>query len=266
MISGRWRRTGVDLSWGRLNVWHGGRGPLVVCLHGLGGSGRYWTGLQHLLHDHTVVAPDLAGFGRSDQPQRRYDREFHLGNLTALVDWAGENQPIVLGHSVGGVLAALWAARNPVSGLALLGTPFPRRELMPAAAQRIALSESPDRGQTARRVFRTLWPAASMVTRATRRYPGALVADYGRQSVTARADTMWSLIGDTSVIDDLSDLSSLSARSLLMAAADDRYVTAKDLERWQRLIPTAEIRRLPVGGHQFLLRGGFNQLASWLNR
>ena len=153
MITARWRRSQVDFPWGKLNVWHGGRGPAVVCLHGLGGSGRYWTELHHLLHDHTVVAPDLAGFGRSDQPQMRYDREFHLGNLAALVDWAGDQNPTVVGHSVGGVLAALWASRNQVSGLALLGTPFPRRELMPGAAQRIALSESPDRGQTASRCF-----------------------------------------------------------------------------------------------------------------
>lgn len=252
----------MSFDWGRLRVWRSGKGPAVLALHGLGGSGRYWAGLHEVMPDRTLVAPDLAGFGRSSRPDLRYDREFHLEYLTELAQTL--DNPVVFGHSVGGVLAGLLATRVEVGGLALLGTPFPRPELMPGPARRIALSSEPGRGRAATRLFRTLWPAASLATRATRRYPGALVSDYGRQSVIARADTMWTTLADLRVIEALAPLQGMTVRSMLMSARDDRYVTLHDLDRWKRLLPGAELKVVPSGGHQFLLRGGFVSLANWV--
>src|SRR5579859_6022963 len=106
----------VERPWGRLRVYVAGSGPAVLALHGLGGSGRYWEGLARAVQgDVTLVAPDLAGFGRSDQPDVAYDRGFHLDNLDAVVAAIGVAPPsTVVGHSMGGILAALWAERHPV--------------------------------------------------------------------------------------------------------------------------------------------------------
>jgi pimeloyl-ACP methyl ester carboxylesterase len=80
----------------------GGRGgPLLVLLHGLGASADVWHGVaEHW--DGRWLAPDLPGHGGSD-PLRRYS----FGAMTAAVAAElGDDEPVVvLGHSLGGVLA-----------------------------------------------------------------------------------------------------------------------------------------------------------------
>jgi pimeloyl-ACP methyl ester carboxylesterase len=241
----------------------------VIVLHGLGGSGRYWHGLsQYLDHGFTLVAPDLAGFGRSDKPALRYDRAFHLETIDEVARWAG-GKPVLAGHSVGAVLAALWAARRPreIAGLALISALFPRPDLMPRAALRIAQAAPSARGRMVSSLFRTVWPAVSVAARVSRRFPAALITDYGRQSIAARADTMWTTLADASVVDDLAPLASMSLKwpSLILDAADDRYVIPSDSVRWQELLPKAERVSIPTGGHQFLIQSGFGPLAEWIN-
>lgn len=265
-------RSWLPLPWGRLNVWRAGEGPAIVALHGLGGSGRYWSGLAPLLSPgRTLVAPDLAGFGQSDKPTLRYDREFHLANLDALIDSLDSYSPVVLvGHSVGGVLAALWAARHSerTAGLALVSPPWPRAGIVPPPALRIAQSPPDDRGGSiAIGIFRTVWPVVHLAARATKRFPAGVVSDFGRQSIGARADTMWTLLGDPAVVEELSGVTQLppSVRTLLITAADDRHVGDAALERWRQLLPNAQITIVPTGGHQFLLRNGFEPLSEWIN-
>jgi pimeloyl-ACP methyl ester carboxylesterase len=116
-------------------------------------------------------------------------------------------------------------------------------------------------------LFRTVWPAVSVAARVSRRFPAALVTDYGRQSIAARADTMWTTLADTSVVDDLAPLASMSLNwpSLILDAADDRYVIPSDSVRWLELLPKAERVSIPTGGHQFLIQSGFEPLAAWIN-
>ncbi|MGH8925774.1 MAG: alpha/beta fold hydrolase [Acidimicrobiia bacterium] len=67
--------------------------PTLISLHGLGGSGRYWHRLARHLDDRwSLVAPDLAGFGRSDKPVLRYERAFHLSTIDEVPAWAGERR------------------------------------------------------------------------------------------------------------------------------------------------------------------------------
>ena len=124
-LRGGWLR----LPWGRMRVRHGGSGPVLLAVHGLGGSGRYWDGLARRVgHRFTVVAPDLAGFGRSDNPRVEYGRAFHVENLDAVVRrMAGREPVLVAGHSLGAVFGALWASAHAeeVTALALAAAPFP---------------------------------------------------------------------------------------------------------------------------------------------
>src|SRR5579871_2618177 len=102
-------RWALRQEWGEMRVWQSGEGPVVVALHGLGGSGRYWRELSRIDVGHTLVAPDLAGFGGSAKPRSTYDVEFHCRSIDRLVDHVSPHDPVTLiGHSVGGILAALW--------------------------------------------------------------------------------------------------------------------------------------------------------------
>ena len=261
----------IERPWGRLSVWRTGTGPAVCALHGLGGSGRYWAGLASLLAPpRSVIAPDLAGFGQSDKPELRYDRAFHLAELEHLLDQLDPTGPTVLiGHSAGAVLAALWVARHPerAAGLAMVSAPFPNRGLMPDVAQRVAERPPADRGTALPLLARVIWPILSTIAIASKRFPADVVRDFGKQSVAARADTMWTFLGDVSVLEELAALRTLprSIPTLLLTASDDRYVGQYALSRWRHFLPNAEVRFAPSGGHQFLLRTGFDSIANWIN-
>ncbi len=108
---------------GSLFVRRWGRGPQVVFIHGLGASSRYWQALARSGSGYAATAPDLLGFGRSPSPpDAPYDVACHLEALAPVVPPGA----VVVGHSMGAILAAALAAARPVRALLLLGVPaFP---------------------------------------------------------------------------------------------------------------------------------------------
>lgn len=69
---------------------------------------------------HTVVAVDLRGCGRSDRPEAGYDIPTLADDVAWLVDEIGISKPIVVGHSLGGMVAVDLAARHPFVPLAIV--------------------------------------------------------------------------------------------------------------------------------------------------
>jgi pimeloyl-ACP methyl ester carboxylesterase len=94
---------------------HGGDGPPMLLVHGLGGSHLDWMDVAPALaRDHHVWAVDLIGFGRTP----RADREATVANNQRLVDGVveriGGGAPAVLvGNSMGGLISIVEAARRP---------------------------------------------------------------------------------------------------------------------------------------------------------
>lgn len=256
-----WRHHRLPFGWGRLNVYTAGSGDPMLCLHGLGGSGRYWAGLApHLAAERTLIAPDLAGFGRSDKPATvGYHRTFHLEVLEGLLDQMGiESRLTIAGHSMGGVLGALLALRRraAVEALALVATPFPRPQERPFRCP-------PAGGRAlAYRAVQLLLPVLSPLVHSST-FTRAIVADYLRHTPASYRLTSASLIWDVSVVDELAPLPTLDARGLLLFSDEDRTIRPDSLERWRRLLPQAQVDVVP-GAHQVLLRGGFARLARWI--
>jgi abhydrolase domain-containing protein 6 len=251
----------VERPWGRLRVYMSGSGPAVLALHGLGGSGRYWEGLaREIRGDVTIIAPDLAGFGGSDQPDVPYDRGFHLDNLDAVVAALGVAPPnTAIGHSMGGILAALWAARHPqqVRSLALVASPYPK-----ARAPR---RESGAARRVAQRAWQTVWPLITLPYRSSI-YPRGVIVDYARHSPDSYWRTGYALIWDPAIVNELAPLCSIQQRRLLVYARDDRQVPLSAQEKWARLLSGAECQVLELGGHQLLLVSRFSPLVDWVKR
>ncbi|MDX1556130.1 MAG: alpha/beta fold hydrolase, partial [Xanthomonadales bacterium] len=98
--------------------WHylsGGRGPLLLMLHGFGGDASNWLQLaRQLRHHFTLVIPDLPGFGDSELPDLlHFDVESQAWRLEAFLDALGTEQCLIAGNSMGGYLAAALAAQSP---------------------------------------------------------------------------------------------------------------------------------------------------------
>ncbi|GAA1709644.1 hypothetical protein GCM10009765_68630 [Fodinicola feengrottensis] len=91
---------------------YGGSGQAILLLHGAGGNLASWDVVGPLLAaDHHAVAVDLRGHGESgDGP---WSWAAVIADLEAVVEELDLRQPAVVGHSLGGGLAARWARQHP---------------------------------------------------------------------------------------------------------------------------------------------------------
>jgi haloacetate dehalogenase len=108
-----------------------GQGPLIVLLHGWPQTGHCWHHLMGPLSEtHTVVAPDLRGYGRSAKPAAGYDKRAMAEDLHQLIHALGYESATVIGHDRGARVAHRWALDHPqdVDRLFLLDI-IPTREM-----------------------------------------------------------------------------------------------------------------------------------------
>jgi N-formylmaleamate deformylase len=90
----------------------GGDKPPLVLLHGLTGNGACWTPLARSFEsEYDVVMPDARGHGNSSTPPHGYRYEDHASDVIELIQELGLAAPILLGHSMGSMTAAVVASQ-----------------------------------------------------------------------------------------------------------------------------------------------------------
>lgn len=99
-----------------------GDGAPVVYIHGLGEAGVCFAPLiaQPSLAGFAHVIPDLPGYGRSAWPERAHGLDELADQLIAWLAAQPGPRPIVVGHSMGGVLATMIAERAPAQVAAIV--------------------------------------------------------------------------------------------------------------------------------------------------
>jgi N-formylmaleamate deformylase len=108
-MSGVCKTNGIHIQYLRT----GGCKPAVVLLHGLTGSGACWIPLARALEgEYDVVMPDARGHGNSSTPLNRYRYEDHASDAVGLIQGLGLVTPVLLGHSMGGMTAAVIASQR----------------------------------------------------------------------------------------------------------------------------------------------------------
>ena len=99
----------------RVAYMEGGLGDPLVLIHGSGDDKDHWTRVAKYLTKHyRVIAMDLPGFGESDKPaERRYTALEQVENVKAFTRALGLKSLHLGGHSLGGKISAIYAAKNP---------------------------------------------------------------------------------------------------------------------------------------------------------
>jgi pimeloyl-ACP methyl ester carboxylesterase len=114
-----------------------GRGEPVLAIHGITSSSRTWPFVAEALGG-PLVAPDLRGRGRSDGLPGPAGMARHAEDCAAVVEAVADTALVVVGHSMGGFVATVLAARRPelVRALVLVdgGLPFPPADEAATAA------------------------------------------------------------------------------------------------------------------------------------
>ena len=103
-------------------------GPVIVCVHGLGGSAVNWTAIAPLLTGTCrMLAPDLAGHGLTQSLGRGTDVGSNRALLHRFVRSVADGPVILMGNSMGGMISLLEASAAPasVAGLVLLDPALP---------------------------------------------------------------------------------------------------------------------------------------------
>ena len=108
-----------------------GKGPLVVLIHGFPDFWYTWRAQMPELAKHfQVVAVDMRGYNRSDQPEGvdNYKMPKLVGDIDAVVRHFKQDKAIIVGHDWGGVVAWTYAMTFPdkTDKLVILNLPHPK--------------------------------------------------------------------------------------------------------------------------------------------
>ena len=213
--------------------------PAILLLHGFATSGAIWRDVVAGLPGRRCVAPDLRGFGAAEPPPDGWELEDWVDEAASFA--AGLGPFVLAGHSMGGKVATLVAARRPpgLQRLVLVAPSPPVPEPIPDRAAMLAA-----RGDRA-----AAEDTARMVSHRAAHDPDvrdALVDDSLR---TSRAAWVW-WVQRGSRADVTAEAARITAPTLLLAAADDTNIPAPFLaEHALPHLPGARMAVLPGSRH-----------------
>ncbi|MFO7090022.1 alpha/beta fold hydrolase [Limnospira platensis] len=117
------RHSRVRLSQGQIFWREVGAGPDVVYLHGSWQDSSQWLPIiEELASDYHCYTPDRLGSGESESPKIHYSITMAVENLAEYIESLKLDQVYLVGHSLGGWIAASYAIRyqHKVKGLVLI--------------------------------------------------------------------------------------------------------------------------------------------------
>jgi pimeloyl-ACP methyl ester carboxylesterase len=132
------RRRTIDVGGPTSVADFGGSGPVMVLVHGLGGSHVNWMRLGPVLAEGArVLAPDLPGFGYTPPAGRSVGVQANAAWLDRFLRQVAGAPAILIGNSMGGLVSILEAGTQPdrVAGLVLLDPALPLAPREPRDAQ-----------------------------------------------------------------------------------------------------------------------------------
>ena len=105
----------------------GGNRPPLMLLHGLMANGACWTPVARTLEtEYDLIMPDARGHGKSSAPEHGYRYQQLADDVVGLISALKLPPPVLIGHSMGGMTAAVVASQHPalVRGLILADPTF----------------------------------------------------------------------------------------------------------------------------------------------
>jgi len=227
-----------------LHVTECGNGPqALVFLHYFGGSSRAWRQVAALLADRwRCVIPDLRGFGDSDAIPDQYDLNNAADEVLALVSALKIESFGLVGHSMGGKIALVVAARQPpgLSHLVLLAPSPPTPEPMNASERASLLA------------CQTSYAAAHQAARKScgQPLPAVLVQQVidDRLRASPAAWRWWLASGSCESVQD--GIAQISIPVQVISGMLDTNIPTAVIEREvMAQLPLARLRLLPGCGH-----------------
>ena len=239
----------VRLSHGVLSYREAGQGRPIVFFHGMNGNSKSWAyQFAGLSNRYRVIAWDAPGFGSSDVCEA--SAEGYVSAGLEFLRSLGVEDVVLVGHSMGGVVAARVAAEpeGPVAKLVLSCTHWGYGradvdELMPRYSKRIEEMKTLEREEYARiRASKMLPPGTEMGNPEVFAFV-AEVAGEGRAEGLAAAGRM---IQST---DNRPIFSQLRQPIMILYGEKDPVISKDKTDELVAALPGAQVHMIPGAGH-----------------
>jgi lipase len=211
-VSSSYRSISAAVDGGRLHggEWNPSGATTVVAVHGITANHRTFAPLAAALPRHRLLAPDLRGRGASCTLPGPWGIDRHAEDVARLITASAQGPVVLVGHSMGGFVAAALVRRFPdlVSGLVLVdgGLPFPPPPQGIDVDQAIAQTLGP----ALQRLQRT-FPSRDAYHRYWRAHPALqeawseAVADYVDYDLVGSPPELRSSVSSQAVLQDARD-------------------------------------------------------------
>lgn len=134
--------------------------PALLFVHGVACNRGFWASqMQHFADRHRVLAVDLRGHGASDAPEHRYTTPAFADDLAWMCAELDVARPVVVGHSLGGLVALELASDSRHASAAVLidSVLLPGGDRRDVVGQLVAGLRSGDAERTLRRYFHSFF-------------------------------------------------------------------------------------------------------------
>lgn len=220
--------------------------PAVILLHGIGNRSESWLPIIPALAGHfRILAMDLRGHGLSGHPVAGYRHADYASDLRAVIEEYDLPNPLIVGHSLGGIVALEWAATYPDVAAAIVVEDVPLSSGPGAEATFatwISMNQMPFEGLLAR--FRADMPHRSeqQLRRLAEAMAGTAPAVFHEELAVARA---------SAASDEIARLAGITSPVLLIHGDVETggMVPPDDVRRFAETVPNGRTARIARGTH-----------------
>lgn len=223
-----------------------GKGPELLLIHGVSSNGGGWDSvIDELSECFSPITVDLRGHGESAKPESGYLYDDYIGDIEGLFEALDLKNPLIMGHSLGGIITLWWAARHPSQAKALVIEDSPLRsgeDFRPAFEEWLRLNAM---------------PYEDLVDLNMAEHP-----EWSREMAESRAHAMFStkrpvfqeLMADSLAnhgADRISEIERISSPVLLIHGDHQTggMVHPEDIAALPKRLPNARTVRIPNGSH-----------------
>jgi pimeloyl-ACP methyl ester carboxylesterase len=236
-----------DLGRVMMNAVAAGEGRPIIFLHGLGWDHTLWGGAMTRLADrYRVIAADTRGHGETDKPEGPYSVADFAEDWAALIRSLASEPALVVGFSLGGMIAQLLALDHPelVGALVLVNTSCMSPPVGSAhLAERLSAMESGGPASAARLAGR------SVFSRGWRQAHPAEFEDFVAWRVGQDQQALRYAMGAAASFDASARVGRIAVPTLVVTALDDELMRPDDQAVLIRLILAAESVEIADSGH-----------------
>jgi len=229
----------------RLHFWQGGSGPALLLLHAAWGDAELsWGSVGgRLAQSHTVIAPDLPGFGRSEKmPTPTLSGMATM--LKELLDALHIKRAVVVGNSFGAGVALKFENDHPqmVSRLVLVDGGY--LPVIPGFLRKLV--SLPGVNQGFRALIRSITFSRKTLNRS---FANSAKLPAGFLEKIEQNTMAYSRISFDTIMNHTAPLSKPAAQTLLVWGAEDGLATLKQADAVQKWIPESKLITIDGAGH-----------------